>query len=66
MTGLLLLRGLRIQQTRIREMMRRVDSQGTYLRYFRCVITFVCANARTTLRKIVSNFTLKSNIRVKS
>ena len=31
-----------------------------------CVITFVRANARTTLRKIVSNFTLKSNIRVKS
>ena len=30
------------------------------------VITFVRANARTTLRKIVSNFTLKSNIRVKS
>ena len=30
------------------------------------VITFVRANARTTLRKIVSNFALKSNIRVKS
>lgn len=32
MSGLLLSRGLRIQQTRIREMMRRVDPQGTLYR----------------------------------
>lgn len=32
MSGLLLARGLRIQQDRIREMMRRVDPQGTLFR----------------------------------